>query len=241
MMGKSMSETSSWKPLFRIGGMAAMLAALLFRRNLGAEVSLFTGVQAVPHSVADWYSLLQMSPFVGLAFLSVFDLVNYTLEGLVFLALGAALWRRHKSTAAMALASGLVGISVSFASNHSLSMLSLSQQYVTAAFEAQKSVLLAAGQSLLVTLDPLATWPATGTYVSLLLIALAGLLFSSSLFSSNRATAILGLLASGCDLAYCLTFALAPALQVAWLASGGLFWMIWHLLVARILFKRSKE
>jgi hypothetical protein len=58
---------------------------------------------------------------------------------------------------------------------------------------------------------------------------------------SNRASAIVGLLASGCDLAYCLTFAFAPSLQVVWLASGGLFWMIWHLLVARILFKLSKE
>jgi hypothetical protein len=101
--------------------------------------------------------------------------------------------------------------------------------------------LLAAGQSLLVTLNPLATWPATGTYVSLLLIALAGLLFSISMLPSNRATAILGLLASGCDLAYCLTFAIAPSLQVFWLASGGLFYMIWHLLIARNLLKRLKE
>jgi hypothetical protein len=237
----SMSEVSTWKPLYRIGGIAALLAAVFFRRNLGAEVSLFTGVQAVPHSVADWYALLQRSPFVGLTFLSVFDLVNYALEGLIFLALGAALWRAHKSAAAMALASGLVGISVSFASNHSLSMLSLSQQYAQAASEVQKSALLAAGQSLLVTLDPLVTWPATGTYVSLLFIALAGLLFSIIMLRSNRASAIVGLLASGCDLAYCLTFAFAPSLQVVWLASGGLFWMIWHLLVARILFKLSKE
>jgi hypothetical protein len=236
-----MPEISTWKPLYRIGGIAALLAAVLFRRNIGAEVSLFTGMEAVPQSVADWYALLQSNPFVGLAFLSIFDLVNYALVGVVFLALGAALWQAHKSSVALALASGLVGIAVSFASNHSFSMFSLSQQYATAASEMQKSALLAAGQALLVTLNPLATWPATGTYVSLLLIALAGLLFSISMLSSNRATAILGLLASGCDLAYCLTFATAPSLQVFWLASGGLFYMIWHLLIARNLLKRLKE
>jgi len=236
-----MSEPSTWKPLYRFGGIAALIAAILFRRNLGAEVSLFTGVQAVPHSVAEWYALLQRNPFVGLAFLSVFDLVNYTLEGLIFLALGAAIWQAHKSAAVMALASGLIGIAVSFSSNHSFSMFALSQQFATATSAAQKSAFLAAGQALLVTLDPLSTWPATGIYVSLLLIALAGWLFSISLFPSNRATAILGLLASGCDLAYCLTFALAPSLQVVWLASSGLFWMLWHLLVARVLFKLSKE
>ena len=240
-MNHSEIVTSTWKPLYKLGGIVALLAAVFFRRNIGAEVSLFTGMEAVPQSVAEWYALLQSRPFIGLAFLSVFDLVNYALEGLIFLALGVALWQAHKSSVAIALASGLVGIAVSFASNHSFSMLSLSQQYATAASEAQKSALLAAGQSLLVTLNPLATWPATGTYVSLLLIALAGLLFSIILLPSNRATAILGLLASGCDLAYCLTFAIAPSLQVVWLASGGLFWMIWHLLVGRILLQRSKE
>jgi predicted membrane channel-forming protein YqfA (hemolysin III family) len=236
-----MPEISTWKPLYRIGGIAALLAAVLFRRNLGAEVSLFTGMETVPQSVVEWYALLQSNPFIGLAFLSVFDLVNYALVGLIFLALGAASWQAHKSLALIAFASGLMGIAVSFASNHSFSMLSLSQQYATASSEAQKSALLAAGQSILVTLDPLATWPATGVYVSLLLIALAGLLFSIIMLHSNRATAIVGLLASGCDLVYCMTFAIAPTLQVVWLASGGLFYMIWHLLIARSLLKRSKE
>jgi hypothetical protein len=74
-----------------------------------------------------------------------------------------------------------------------------------------------------------------------LFIALAGLLLSIIMLRSNRASAIVGLLASSCDLAYCLTFAFVPSLQVIWLASGGLFWMLWHLLVARILFKLSNE
>ena len=235
-----MTHDRDWTSLYKIGGIAALLAAVLFRRNIGAEVSLFTGVEAIPTSVADWYALLQSSPFIGLAFLAVFDIVNYALEGLVFLALGAAFWQAHKSAVAIALASGLVGIAVSFTSNISLSMLTLSQQYAAATSEAQRAALLAAGQAILATNDPLATSPGTGAYVSLLLIALAGLLFSVVMLRSNRWTAIVGLLASGCDLAYCLTFAFAPALQVVWLASGGLFWMIWHLLVARVLFKRAK-
>jgi hypothetical protein len=235
------TESSSWKRLYIIGGIAALVAAVLFRRNIGAEVSLFTGVEAIPQSAAGWYALLQSSPVIGLAFLAVFDLCNYALEGVIFLALGAAFWRDHKSVAALALASGLVGIAVSFASNISLSMLSLSQQYAAATSEAQKAALVTAGQALLAANDPLATFPGTGAYMSLLLIALAGLLFSAVMLRSNRATAIVGLLASGCDLAYCLTFAFAPSLRAVWLASGGLCWMIWHLLVARILIKRAKE
>lgn len=236
-----MTQNKNWITLYKTGRIAALLAAVLFRRNIGAEVSLFTGVEAIPRLITDWYALLQGNPFVGLAFLAVFDIVNYALVGLIFLALGAAFWQAHKSAAVIALASGLVGIAVSFTSNISLTMLSLSQQYGAATSETRKTDLLAAGQALLATNDPLAVYPSTGVYVSLLLIALAGLLFSTFMLRSNRATAIIGLLASGCDLVYCLTFAFAPNLRAVWLASAGLLWMLWHLLVACILLKRSKE
>ena len=237
-----MRRNQGWTNLYRAGGIAALLAALLFRRNIGAEVSLFTGVEAIPESAQGWYNLLQTNPFIGLSFLAVFDLVNYALVGLVFLALGAAFWQTNKSIVTVALASGLVGIAVSLASNISLTMFSLSQQYAAAVSAAQKTALLVAGQVILATNDPLAAYPSTGAYVSLLLIALAGLLFSLSLPPSHRAAAIVGLLASGCDLAYCLTFILAPALPVyLFLAVAGLFWMTWHLLVAWILYKHSKE
>jgi hypothetical protein len=238
---KSMTSNQDFTKLYKIGGVAALLAAVLFRRNIGAEVSLFTGVGAIPQSIAGWYDLLQTNPLVGLSFLAFFDMINYTLVGVAFLALCAALWQVNKNVALIALASGLVGITVSLASNISLSMLSLSQQYATAASDAQRIALLSAGQALLAPHDPLALLPGTGMYVSLLLIALAGMLFSLLLLPSNRATAIVGLLASGCDLAYCLTIYFTPSLRVLLMASGGLFYMIWHLLVARKLFQLSKQ
>jgi hypothetical protein len=234
-------ENPTWKGLFRAGGIAALLAAILFRRNIGAEVSLFTGAEAIPRSAAAWYALLQSSPFVGLSFLAVFDPLDYALVGLIFLALAAAFWQTHKSAAAIALASGMVGVAISLSSNISLTMFSLSQQYEAATSAAQQAALLAAGQAVLATHDPLAVYPATGAYVSLLLIALAGLLFSIILLRYHRAAGIVGLLAAGCDLVYCLTVFFAPSLRALLLAAGGLFWMIWHLLVAWILLRRSRE
>jgi len=232
---------TEWKSLYRAGAIAALLAALLFRRNIGAEVSLFGWMDSIPQSAAEWFSLLQTNPFVGLSFLAVFDLVNYFLVGLVFLALAARLWSVNKSPTAMALACGLVGIAVSFASNISFSMMSLSQQYTAANGEAQRASLLAAGQALLASSGAMADFPGTGTYMSYLLIALAGVLLAVQLLPTHRVTAVFGLLAGGCDLAYCLTFALSPGLQVLFMASGGAFWMIWHLLVARLLFSHSKD
>jgi hypothetical protein len=235
-----MSQTETWKPLFLTGVVAALLAALFFRRNIGAEVSLFTGIESIPTSAADWFSLLQSNLFVGASYLAVFDLAYYFLVGIVFLALAAMLWPVNKSLTAMALSSGLVGIAVNFATNISFSMMSLSQQYATSG-EAQRAALLAAGQALLASSGAMSNFPGTGTYMSYLLIALAGVLLAGLLLPTHRVTAIFGLLAGGCDLAYCLTFALSPGLQVFFMAAGGAFWMIWHLLVARILFQRWKE
>ncbi len=48
-----MSENSTWKPLYRIGWIAALAAAILFRRNIGAEVLLFTEADAIPRSAVD--------------------------------------------------------------------------------------------------------------------------------------------------------------------------------------------
>jgi hypothetical protein len=236
-----MRQTETWKPLFRTGVVAALLAAILFRRNIGAEVLLFTGMESIPTSAADWFSLLQSNPFVGLSFLAVFDLVNIFLVGIVFLALAALLWPVNKSLTIMAIASGLVGIAVSFSTNISFSMMSLGQQYAAASGEAQRAALLAAGQSLLASSGAMAYFPGTGTYMSYLLIALAVVLLAGQLLPTHRITAIFGMLAGGCDLAYCLTFAFSPGLQVLFMAFGGAFWMIWHLLIARILFQKSKE
>ena len=86
---------SPWKGLYRVGGAAALLAGVVFRRNLGVEVSLF-GPQA-PASVAGWFALLQENRLLGLTLLSIFDVVDYALVGLMLIALAFALRRRFRS------------------------------------------------------------------------------------------------------------------------------------------------
>jgi hypothetical protein len=163
---------------------------------------------------------------VGLSFLAVFDLLNYFLVGIVFLALAARLWLVNKSLAAYI----------------SLTMFALSQRYAVATSASQKTDLLAAGQSILAGNDPLASIPGTGALVSLLLVVMAGILFSLVLLPSHHTTGISCLLAGGCDLAYCLVFPLTPLAPVyLLLAVAGLFWMLWHLLITRFLFQRLQE
>ncbi len=141
-------HNSSWQSLYRIGGAAALLAGLVFRRNLGAEINLFTQ-QPIPETVQGWFNLLYDKPLIGLAYLNLFDLLDYVLVALMFLAVYAALRKTYRINALVALMLGLVGVAVSLASNSALSMLSLSSQYAAAANEAQRSLLLAADQAML--------------------------------------------------------------------------------------------
>jgi hypothetical protein len=199
------TSDSDWKSLYRVGGLAALISGVLFRRNIAAEIGLFSK-QEPPVTVSDWFALLQSNRLLGLSYLNIFDIVNYALVGLIFLALYAALRRTNKSYMAIAAALGFLGIAVYFASNTAFSMLSLSDQYAATTTDAQRTMLLAAGKAMLAInrfSDP-GAHPGTGGYISLLLIAVAGMITSFVMLQSyvfNRATAYVGSLASGFDLA----------------------------------------
>jgi hypothetical protein len=141
-------NTSNWLSLYKIGGIASLVAGIIFRRNIGAEILLFTG-QTAPNTVADWFSLLQSNSVLGLSLLNILDVVDYALLGIMFLALYVALRRINESYMAIATVTGLTGVAVYFASNTAFSMLSLGNQYAVAATEAQKSMLLAQGNRCL--------------------------------------------------------------------------------------------
>ena len=237
---------SAWKSLYRIGGAAALIAGVVFRRNLGVEIALFSA-QKQPDTVIDWFALLQSNRLLGLAYLNIFDIVNYALVALMFLALYVVLRRVNKSHMAIAATLGFLGIAVYFASNTAFSLLSLSDQYAAATTEAQRTPLLAAGQAML-TLNRFSSpgaHPGSGGYLSLLLVATAGTISSVVMLRSNvfrRATAYLGILANALDLAYCIAFAFAPTavgelLAVLFIPAAGFLFMIWHILVGWRLFQ----
>jgi len=233
---------SAWKSLYRVGGVAALIAGVIFRRNLGPEISLFSA-QKQPDTIIDWFTLLQNNRLLGLSYLNLFDIVDYALVGLMFLALYAALRRANKSYMAIATTLGFVGMAIYFASNTSFSMLSLSDQYAAATTDAQRSLFLAAGQAVLAINNPGAIYQGTGIYVSFLLLAVAGLMVSAVMLRSSifgRVTAYVGILASAFDLAYCITFAFVPAMTVYLLSAAGLLLMVWHILIGRRLYQLGR-
>lgn len=243
------TQDSTWKGLYQVGGAAALIAALLFRRNLGTEFMLLRDVGIInvgpatqPSTVMDWFTLLQNNKLLGLALLNFFDMVNYALVGLIFLALFAALRRANKSFVAIAATVGFVGIAVYLASNQAFSMLSLSDQYSAATTDTQRAMFLAAGQATL-AIHNNAGYEGTGIYMSFFLVSVAGLIISAVMLRSNifgKVTAYVGLLANGFGLSYYITLAFAPAMVALPLSISALFLLTWYILIGRRLFQLGK-
>lgn len=230
--------------------MAALLAGTLFRRNIAAEIGLFSE-QASPVTVSDWFALLQSNRLLGLSYLNIFDVVNYALLGMMFLALYVLLRQVNKSYMVIAVTLSLLGIAVYFASNTAFSMLALSDQYAAATTEAQRTTLEAAGQTLL-AINRFAIsggHPGAGGYMSLLLVAVAGMLVSVVMLRSavfNRATAYVGILASALDLTYCIAYVFVPTansglLAIYFIPAAGFSLMVWHILAGWKLYQLGRE
>ncbi len=239
---------AAWKGLYRIGGAAALIAAVIFRRWLGAELDLLRSIGithfepiAEPGSAIDWFTLLQTNRLVGLTLLNFFDIVNYALVGLMFLGLYAALRRANTGYMILATTLGFVGIAVYFASNQAFSVLSLSDQYAAATTDAQKSILLAAGQAML-TMNNFYQG-GSGIHTSFLLVTLAGLIISAVMLRSNifsRVTACVGILANVFGLGSFITLAFAPPMTFIPLSASAPFLLIWYILIAQRLFQLGR-
>ena len=219
--------------LYRVGGVAAMLAAIVIRRSMAAEASLLrsmgvihAGPAAPPVGAQEWFALLQAQPLLGLTYLNLFDVVEYALVGLLFLALFAALRRVAASSMIIATACGLAGVVVSFCTNQAISMLSLSGQFAAAGSESQRALYLAAGEALLAIDNPGVVAQGFGHHVSLFLVLLAGLLISLAMRRTGtfgKWTAWMGILANAIGLCYFLALAFAPAADLrAGVAFGAL-------------------
>jgi hypothetical protein len=240
----SRAAGSANKCLYKIGAIAAFMAAVLFRRNMDAEYLLLRGVGIIhtgpaiaPSTVMDWFALLNQNKLLGLTLLNIFDLVNYALLGMIFLASFAALQQTSKSLMTIVTALGFLGIMIYLGSNQALSMLSLSNQYASTTTAAHRSTLLAAGQSSL-ALHENVSYQGNGMYISFFLVSTAGLILSAVMFQSgifSKVCASMGITANLLGLGYYLMLVFAPALVYLPLSLSALFLLAWYLMISERL------
>jgi hypothetical protein len=181
---------------------------------------------------------------IGLTLFNVFDLVNYALLGVIFLALYVALRRADRRLVAIAVVLGLGGVIVAFASSRAFPMLSLSRQYA-AASEGERAVLLGEGERLLAVDNPGALYPGAGPTMALFLVTVAAVIVAIVMLRSpvfSRGTATVGLVGESVQLLYFVALALAP-LPVLLAISSSLaapFRLVWYLLIGRRLLQLAR-
>ena len=226
-------ENSKWKNLYKMGGVAAIISAVL----LLIEIIVFT-LWPQPTTALGYFTLIQSNKLIGLIDFYLLEFIAYALFIPIFLALYMALKRLNESYMLLSITLAIVGITIFLATNNSFSMIPLSNQYLIATTEVQKSILLAAGQTLLVDTGQRAVG---GFNTGFLLISIAGLLISKIMLQSNifsKTTAYVGILAFAISLADYIRIIFLPSELILLLIIAilsGILLLVWLVLIGRSL------
>lgn len=226
---------SRWKSLYKVGGAAALLAAVL----LSIEVIIFA-IWPQPGTVTGYFTLFQSNRIIGLLDLYLLEIVAYILFVPIFLAIYVALRRTNESYMMLAMILAITGIAIFLATNNPFSMLSLSNQYAAATTDTQRNILLAAGQAILANTNQRAV---EGFNIGFLLLSLAGLIVSTVMLRSNvfsRVTAYVGVLTFAFSLADYFRIIFLPSILLLLLVlaiASALLIVVWFVLIARRLFQ----
>ncbi len=244
-MSQSTNEASNsgWKNIIIAGGVAALIPVVVSVLDI---VLSFIPIGAAPDpgkgSALEWFTLLQNSWFMGLRGLGLWNIITLSSTVPLYLALYGVFRHSHRAYVALAVVVFCIGASVYIANNPALPMLGLSRQYAGAAGEAQKSMLVATGQSLLARAEdftPGAFWGFLIPEIASLMIAV--LMLRGEVFS--RLAGWFGMVGFALLLTFTVWATFIPAAyDVALLvaALGGLASIAWYVLVARRLFRLVK-
>lgn len=228
-----------WKSLHRIGGIGALIAAAL----LLIEIIVFA-IWPQQTTAIDYFTLFQSNKLMGLMDFYLLEMIAYILFVPIFLSLYVAIRKSNESYMFLAVILAIIGISIFLSTNNSFSLLSLSNQYTAATTEAQKSILLAAGQTMIVNTGQRAVG---GFNMGFLLVSIAGLIVSAVMLKSaifSKSTAYIGIIAFAISLAdyfrvVFLSSSVALTLIIA--VTSGVLLIVWFILVGRRLLKLGKD
>jgi hypothetical protein len=240
-MTQSDTGNSKWNSIYTMGGYAALGAVLV--GILEIAITFLPGGNLPLKTVLDWFALFQTNPFMGLRNLGLLNILLNILAIPIYFALYATHRENiYKPYAAFATILALLGIGVFFATNRAFPMLALSKQYAAAGSDAQKTMLEAAGQSLL----SVGASHTPGTFLGFSLIETAGIVISIEMLPSkifSKVTAYAGMLGFGVLLVFEFFSSFVSGLSVFAIILamfGGLFSMAWYILIARRLFQLAQ-
>ncbi len=249
-MSKEENSQNQWKYLFIVGGITALLVAIVFRKNWGAEGELLRMFGIIsyspthPSTALEWFTLFQNNWWAGLVLLNLVDVVNYILVGITYLALYGALKDDNKSLMIIANFFSFIAIVAIIASNQSFSMLNLSIKYASATTEEERTMLLIAGEVLLAIGNPTSPYLGVASYISHFFLSIGGLIIAFVMLKTEvfgRKTSILGLIANIILVVfYFPLFGLPELFSLLFFVSSPAL-LAWYIIIGLKLFQLSKK
>jgi hypothetical protein len=217
------------KVLYQLGGIAALSMVGIIVIQL---IVFMTVPPPLEGSAIDWFSLFQKDKLIGLIDFELLMIVYTILSIPMTLALYFALRSTDQAFSALFVLLGLLGVMCFIAARPAFEMLYLSNQFAAATTEAQKAIVLAAGEA------KLATFHGTAFQVSYLLGSLNGVIVSLIMLRSrifSKATAYVRLGSSLFDFGLYV-----PVVGTFLSIFSVLFLFVWNIMVARRLFQLAR-
>lgn len=218
-----------WKPLFKLGGVAALMMVGII------IVQMIVFMSAPPPyegGASAWFALFQNNKIIGLIDFELLMIVYVFLSLPITLALYVLLRRASPSFTAIYVILSLIGVMSFIVARPAFEMLSLSNGYAAATTDAERAVYLSAGETLL------AVFHGTAFQVSYVLGSLGGLIISLVMLKTDifsKTTAYLRIASSVFDFGLYI-----PVIGMYISIFSVLFLLIWDILVARKLFQLGR-
>lgn len=217
---------SRWNWLYKMGGVAALFGVAVIPIQLIVFIAW-----PPPETAVGWFALFQSNKLAGLLAFEGLFVVNAVLGIATTLALYLLLRRVNESWMTIALALGLVEAVAFVVARPAIEVLYLSEQYAAATTEAQKTLLLAAGEAMW------ATFHGTAFHVGYNIFSIYFLIVALVMLRSNIFGKITGYIGIGTAI---LNWGLyVPMLGLALSAISVFPLAIWNILIARKLFQIS--
>jgi hypothetical protein len=213
---------TGWHRLYEVGAAAALFSVLI----IPIQLIIFSTVPE-PTSAVGWFTLFHDNKLLGLLSFEILFVMNAAFGVTTTLALYVALRRANQSIMAIALVLSLVGAVCIIVARPAIDMLYLTDQYAAATTDAQRSVFLAAGESM-VSMRHGTTFHVSYNLANIVLILIPLVMLQSGIF--GKTTAYAGILAG------IIGFGLyVPTVGIFVSVLSVLFYALYLVLVARRL------
>lgn len=217
------------KSLYTLGGVAALLMVLMIAIQL---VIFIAAPPPLEGTVTDWFALFQKNNLIGLLDFELLMIV-YTLAALpLYVALYFVLKQANQPLMSIFLAFSIIGVGAFIAARPAFEMLAISKQYAAATTEAQRSIYLASGETLI------AIFHGTAFQVSYVLGSISGLIVAFVMLRSgvfSKGTAFVRIASSVCDFGIFI-----PGIGTLISILAILLLLVWDILVAVRLFQLAR-